>query len=244
MNDIEGLVISFSEINEADALLHVLTAQGKVTLKAKGILKVNSKNARGCQLYTHSMFHLLQSNAKTTHVIKNVDVIHSYRMVREDLLKQTLACCMMEALDKINIRETELDLNECCAYLQALETSRHPYCVFSLFLCMILRLSGIALWSDSCVICNTKQSICAVSLKEGGFIYKDCFKPSVHRHFPAEKLRQLRYLTHADLKQLPLLESYGPWEYDIVEVLLGMLELHGEFKMNGAAFLGHLNVLN
>lgn len=242
MSDVKGLVLAKQDINEADALLKVLTDHGKIILKAKGVKKIQSKNARSCQLYTFSLFHLLEKNAKSTHLIQSAEIIQSYRLIREDLLLQTLACCMMEALDKSHSEEINLSL--CIDYLNALQTSQAPYCVFALFLCYILEISGIAFWSDSCVLCGSSHHICAISIPDGGFVCQKCYHSLKHLRFSATKLKQIRMLCHASLDYLSILESKGPWEYDIVEALLVLLNLHGDFKLNGAAFLSRLNDLN
>lgn len=244
MNSVKGLVVAKHDINEADALLHVLCENEKITLKAKGINKINSKNARGCQLYAYTQFHLIEKNAKTTHLIQNVEVIENFRHIREDLLLLTLASCMMEAIDKMNWNETDLSLTECLAFLRSLDQSKHPYCVFALFLSRVLDSCGIACWSNSCVHCFNEHQICGISISEGGFICARCFDARKHIQLSAFQLRQLRYITHAKLSDLNVLEDYGPWTYDIVDVLLKLLDLHGEFKMNGAEFLRHLNGVN
>ena len=58
MNDFEGLVIRKTDINEADAMLCVLTNHGKRSFKVKGVNKLHSKNAYGCQLYLWFIYTL------------------------------------------------------------------------------------------------------------------------------------------------------------------------------------------
>ncbi|MBE6712906.1 MAG: DNA repair protein RecO [Ruminococcaceae bacterium] len=61
---IEGLVLRAVKYGESDKLITILTEEGKIFFKARGIRSLTSKNAAGCTAFVYSEFELEQRGDK------------------------------------------------------------------------------------------------------------------------------------------------------------------------------------
>ncbi len=79
-----GIVLRETKYNDADKLLEVLTReQGKLTLKARGVLRSRSTLKSACQLLCYSEFTFTERAGKA--VITEAVPLEQFRELREDL---------------------------------------------------------------------------------------------------------------------------------------------------------------
>lgn len=236
-NSFEGIVLKKVDYRDYDAMLSVLSAEGKRSVLARGINKIQSKNAHCCQLFTHSRFNLLDKG----NTLKNAELIKSYRGLREDLLKQGIAQLMMEVMDRIEV--SSFGYQELLICLDALESSTQPYCVLALFLALIAREMGIEPNVDSCCRCGSVHHIAAFSIHDGGFICQRCQRSQDVR-LSVEALRLIRMACKAELKHLSILQAAGEWTYSMIDCYLELFENYSGVNLQSAAFLRVIEGLN
>lgn len=233
MNDFEGLVIRKTDINEADAMLCVLTNHGKRSFKVKGVNKLHSKNAYGCQLFSQSFFHLLDMGRS----LKNVEVIDSFKNIREDLLKQSAASLFMEAADKYDLFTYD-EMIDCLKALNQYNSN----IVVCFFIAQLMIRNGIGLIVDECVYCGHTKGIKALSLNDGGFICSDCFDPYKHLSCNLEQLKYIRRLFKAEWRHFDLMMKESFDDALCLKILLKCYENHGDIPLNSIEF--YLNVIH
>lgn len=238
-NDFEGIVIRVSDYQENDCILNVLSNEGKKTFKARGIKKVSSKNAICTQLFSLATFHLVEGKR----LLKQAELIHSFRKIREDLLKQGIAQLMCEMIDKSDAH-SKFNCQLFSRYLYALEESEQPYCVLTLFLSESMQEQGIELNVDSCCCCSSQNGIMALSLEDGGFICSNCFNEVKHKQFSSQQLRLLRYAFKADITQISKLEEFDGWDYQLIQFLLCFITSYSGIYLKSAAFLEWIEAVN
>lgn len=236
-NSFEGIVLKKVDYRDYDAMLSVLSAEGKKSILVRGINKINSKNAHCCQLFTLSRFNLLDKG----NTLKNAELIKSYRKLREDLLKQGIAQLMMELMDRLD--EMAFGYEDLLVCLDLLENGSQPYCVLALFLARIAHEIGIEPNVDGCSRCGSLSGITAVSINDGGFICQCCLHSSDLK-LSAEQLRLLRLACKAELANASILLEAGTWTYPIVDVLLQLFQNYSGINLQSAAFLICVEGLN
>lgn len=230
MNDFEGYVLAKQDINEADALITVFTSVDKVKIKVKGINKINSKNAFFCQPFSLSLFHLLESKSKTTHTLKNGELIKRYKKINEDLTTQSVAHCIAELLCKSDC----FSYQECGQFFEAME--EEGLLVLCYMLVQQLIRNGIGLNVDECVECGNQQQIAGVSIEKGGFVCLNCITHQDVR-LSSELLKCIRYCSYADFTQIQAIASICSVDIKLIELLYQMNEQYGDFSLKGIAFL-------
>ena len=59
---VDGLIVRESAVGESDKLLTLLTAEGKLLIRAKGVKNIKSKNLSVCRLFTYGNFEYYEKN--------------------------------------------------------------------------------------------------------------------------------------------------------------------------------------
>lgn len=236
MNDkVEGIVLSIREYRENDMILHVLTKEyGIQSLVARGMKKMQSKNAGVCQLFMHGYFYFNYHENSSMHTMRTADIITSFRELREDLLKQTIASVFCEIIENSNDIDVYEDLLES---LVILKRTKYPFAIAALFVSLNNRQQGIEPYVDGCVHCMNTTGICAISIIDGGFICKNCFREHHHDISDIEDLKCFRLLCRANLDQYEILEQYTDWNYHHFELVYAFFKEYSGIHLKSVLFL-------
>lgn len=237
MNDVKGIVLSSTALNDSDAMLNVLSDEGKIAIKAKGILKMKSKNAVYCQVGSFSYFHLLERMNQQVLLLKNAETVQRFKM-HDDLIKQSIFQCMLEIFNK-----SDFELQDALTYIKLLENSKNAWCCYALLLCDCMKKSGIMLVVDECVRCGKTHSLCGLSVVSGGLVCLECFDVMSDHKLNASKLKDIRYCMHAQTKDYRVLEDSTNVSFELIQLFVSFLHQYGEFTIKSQAFLEKLQPL-
>jgi DNA repair protein RecO (recombination protein O) len=95
----EAIVLRRSDFGEADRLLTLYTPEwGKLRVIAKGVRKPTSRKSGHLELFTHS--RLLVAKGRNLDIVTQAETLHSFRALREDLLRTGWAYYAAELLDR------------------------------------------------------------------------------------------------------------------------------------------------
>ena len=101
-----GILVDVKEYREHDALLKVLCEDGSLlSLSARGVRKVTSKNAPAVQLFTLARLQLNYQQTASIQSLRRAEIINSYRKIREDLVKQSIASYFCECIYRSGFEE-------------------------------------------------------------------------------------------------------------------------------------------
>lgn len=243
MNDeFSGIVIDNKEYREHDAILHVLCEDGNILhIAARGIQKVKSKNAPACQLFTYTRMQLNYRETATMQSLKTAEIIKSYRLIREDLTKQSIASYFCECIDKSGFDVDVYSLLK--KSLNILESTSHPLRILCLFQAIMNRMHGIEPFVEGCVRCGNQHNIYAISIQDGGFVCKNCYhlEQDIHRTKSQKKtiaqLKCFRLLCKADLSHYEILQTYPDFSYEDFEQLYAFFEDYAGIAVKSIHFL-------
>lgn len=114
---IDGVIISETLYKENDKLLTVLTGQyGKISVLARGVKNISSKNAPGVQLFCYSELELIETKGR--YVLKTANLHDGFFGIRSDPGKYFLACYLLECTAHV----TTWDSNETGTFRLLLNT--------------------------------------------------------------------------------------------------------------------------
>lgn len=98
---IQGLVLRVTKYNDKDALLTVLSQNhGKLTVKARGLLRKNSPLTAPCQLLAFSEFTLFEY--KGFYTVNEASTIALFHGLRKDLTKLSLGTYFAQVADALS----------------------------------------------------------------------------------------------------------------------------------------------
>lgn len=237
MNDVmEGIVIDVKDYREHDALLSVMRKDGVcISVSAKGIQKMKSKNACACQMFTKSRFYLNYKETASIQSLKTAEIIQSFHHIRDDLIKQSIASFFCELMHHSHFEMIEayelLDEG-----LQILQSKDDPMIILCLFQAMVNRMHGIEMQVDNCVRCGSQHGIYAVSLKDGGFVCRSCAK-TYDKVYSSKDLKLFRMMNKAMLTHYPILKEQGSFRFDHFEQLYSFFEEYAGISNKSIRFL-------
>lgn len=102
----KGIVLAKTNYSEADRILIVYTRDfGKIHLIAKGVRKPKSRKRGSLEVF--SLINFSANKGKGLDFLTEVETIESYRKIRKDLKKLSLAYYFMEVIGRITKEEEE-----------------------------------------------------------------------------------------------------------------------------------------
>ncbi|MGN1182920.1 MAG: DNA repair protein RecO [Faecalibacillus sp.] len=171
----QGIILSTQPYKESDALITVYFKDyGKITLIAKGIKKLKSKNAGAVQSLTLSEITFIPR--KGLSLLLKASSLDYYRHIKEDIFLEAYATYFLEFVlknEEDNAPDTFV-FEYLKLSLDALNQGYSYKLVYVLYNAFILKKCGSPLQVDECVRCSRKDHIVAISLQDGGFICETC----------------------------------------------------------------------
>lgn len=171
----KGIVLTSKPYKENDALITVYFEDyGKMTLIARGVKKLKSKNASAVQSLTYSEFTFIAR--KGLSLLIKATSLDYYRHIKEDIFLEAYATYFVEFVLK-NEEDNQPD-QEIYHYLKysldALNNGYSYQLVYLLYSAFMLKVCGSPLQVDECVRCSRTDHITAISLQDGGFVCSSC----------------------------------------------------------------------
>ena len=238
MSDFKGLVLTNTIYKDSDVIMNVLTEEGKIAVKAKGVLKPNSKNRSFTEVGCYSLFHTIDKMSQNVYTLKNAENVLRFAKIERDLTRKAIYNCLLEVFNKL-----DYSLDEALSYIEHLNTCMNPYCLYASFLCDIMKKSGICLMVDACVNCLDTKRIVGLSILDGGFVCANCFNPNIHVKLSVEDLKNIRYCMHATIHNYHILEENTSVHFELIQYLIAVLRNYGEISIRSHEFIELTNHL-
>lgn len=156
----KGLVLRETRYKDNDKILSVLTEElGLLTVKARGVMRKNSRLKSGCQLLSYSEFTLFEKNGFYT--VNESEPIQMFIGLRQDIELLSLGSYFAQLLetvsteDQVNPELLSLGLNS----LYALEKLKKPQAlVKAVFELRLLSLAGYHPEISGCGVCGSPDA--------------------------------------------------------------------------------------
>lgn len=215
---VEAIVLKCTSYKENDMILHIYTKEyGKLSVLAKGVKKMTSKNARACQMLMISEMSLYIKKGLSK-LIKATP-LNYLRHIQENLESEIVAQYILEYYVRYieennpSIKEYEMLYHA----LQALDLGYMPLLVYLLFNVFILDHNGVSMNVDGCVMCD-EHKVVSISLEDGGFL---CEKHVGHHPiYDVELLKAFRHIHKIDILNIDKIHV----NQEVLKLLVGIME--------------------
>ena len=245
MNEIvEGIILKQIDYKDYDTILSVFTREyGKISLVARGVRRVNSKNASSLIPNTKTEFQFNYQDNKTIFSLKTARCKNLYRTMHEDIEIYTASTVISELLDAFTMQEmyedTDYLMNVLEKSFSLLEAKANTQLVLFLAMIDIMNSFGIVPDVDECVNCGNTRVV-TFSPKEGGFLCENCAKLLNVAHMDKEDLRNIRILVKSGLEHYEEIKDLVTVKHNYILLLYKMLEIHGGIRLNSIALFNRL----
>lgn len=175
-----GVVLRTYRLGEADRIIVLMTEEhGKVRAVAKGVRRTSSKFGARLEPLTHVDLLLWQGRSDLD-IINQVEVIETFRHVREDLGRVAKGLSLLEVTDQI-AEERHPDRRLFTMLVGALralsDNNADPTLLAPSFFLKALALEGATPVLDACASCGEADGdveLVAFDLVEGGTLCRRC----------------------------------------------------------------------
>jgi DNA repair protein RecO (recombination protein O) len=172
-----GVVLRTIRLGEADRIVTLMTEQhGKVRAVAKGVRRTMSKFGSRLEPLSHVALLGWQGRGDLD-TINQVEVIDTFRPVREDLDRMSAAMSMLEVVDQIGQeRHGNPRLYEMLVGAMTALAGHNSPMVAPAFFLKVLALEGSEPVLEVCVSCGEEDTdaLVAFDLVEGGVLCRSC----------------------------------------------------------------------
>ncbi len=180
----DGVVIRETEYGEADKIVTFLCAEyGKITVMAKGVRSIKSKNSSAVQLFCASSFEMVEKNGRYT--LKTATVNDSFYSVRDNIEHFALASYFADVCNTVcaenNDEREMLRLVLNCFYAMAHLGDVPLWRIKCAFEMKCMQINGLSPELSECIEC-ARPAVDSVndegdflfSPVDGGFICPEC----------------------------------------------------------------------
>jgi DNA repair protein RecO (recombination protein O) len=216
------VVLRTLRLGEADRIVTMVTkGHGKVRAVAKGVRRTNSKFGGRLEPLSHVSMQCWQGRELDT--VTQVEVLDSFRTVREDLTRVARAFTLLEVVDQMaQERQPNERLYEMLVgALRSLDAADAPLLVPA-FCLKVLALEGSAPIVDCCASCGTDSDLVSFDLLEGGVLCRSCRRG---RSMSPAALDLLRRVLGGGLASA-LKEPDGPTTDEVTDLATEAMEAH------------------
>ena len=172
-----GVVLRTIRLGEADRIVTLMTEHhGKVRAVAKGVRRTTSKFGSRLEPLSHVALLGWQGRGDLD-TINQVEVIDTFRPVREDLDRMSAGLSMLEVVDQVGQeRHANPRLYAMVVRAIAALAERNSPMVAPAFFLKVLALEGSEPVLDGCVLCGQDDDteLVAFDIVEGGVLCRGC----------------------------------------------------------------------
>ena len=224
----KGVVLRTYRLGEADKIIVFLTERhGKVRAVAKGMRKTTSKFGGRLEPLTHVDLLLWQGRSDLD-IVNQVEVLHAFRPIREDLDRMPAGMALLEVTDQM-AQERHPDPRLYAMLVGALgalaDADADPTLVAPSFFLKALVLEGAGPVLDECAACGEPDGaveLVAFDLVAGGTL---CRAHRSGRHMSPAALVLLRRILGGDLAAV-LAGPPPPAADEVAELATEAMEAH------------------
>ncbi len=244
---VEGIIIRSVDYGEGNKIVTIFTKEmGKIGVMAKGAKKTKSRLAAVSQLFSHGYFVFYHGGGLGS--LTSGDVIDSFRILHQDIVKTAWAAYIVELLDKVT---EEKEPNAFLFYLlhhalSLIGQGKDPEMIARIIELQVLQQVGVKPVLHECAMCHrSDRAVLAFSIKEGGMLCESCL-PLDSRAIvlSVTTIRLLRTLAQMDISKLGKVEIKDTTRKQLSVVMRAFIDSYVGVSIKSRNFLDQLNLFD
>lgn len=243
----EGIIIRSVDYGEGNKIITIYTKElGKIGVMAKGAKKTKSRLAAVSQLFSHGYFVFYHGGGLGN--LTSGDIIDSFRILHQDIMKTAWAAYIVELLDKVT---ADREANAFLFYLlhsalTLIGQDKDPEIVARIFELQVLQQAGVKPVLDKCVMCHQEDNPgIAFSIKEGGMLCECCLSSDAHAVvLSAATIRLIRTLALMDISKLGKVEIKDTTRKQLAHIMRMFIDSYLGVSIKSRSFLEQLSLFD
>lgn len=227
-----GYVLNSIDYKDSDSLVSVLCEEGVVCLMARGVKKINSKNASSVMNFAYSEFEVNRSSKSGYLTLNEGKLINYPSFISDNLEYISVINFVSEGIELIDDnKDSFICFVDCMSSMKNKYKSEY---ILIAFLNYFLEKQGCKLNSDECVCCSSKEKIIRFSFENGGFLCRNCCNSSSD---DVNYLKNMRILAKANYKNIDKINVDLMFAYKYIKEVINLIETKIGICFKSKAFL-------
>lgn len=214
-----GYVINSVDYKDNDCMLSVLCRDGLIALRARGVKKINSKNASSVMNYAYSEFEVNKSEKNGYLTLSEGKLINYPSFISNNLEYISVINFVSEGIEIVNDKSDSFGCFVDC--LSSMKSGFNSRLVLVAFLNYFLEKQGCKLNADECISCSRKEGIVKFSFENGGYLCKHCYGATSDDF---EYLKNMRILAKTSYSNISKVDVSDIYVYKYIKEVIGLIE--------------------
>lgn len=214
-----GYVINSIDYKDSDSILSILCKDGITPLRARGVKKINSRNASSVMNYAYSEFEVSRSNKNGYLTLSEGKLIEYPSFISNNLEYISVINLVSEGIELIDDKSDSFECFVDC--LDAMKSDYNSKYILVAFLNYFLNKQGVSLNADECINCGKKDGIVKFSFENGGYICKKCHKGLSDDLDYLKNMRIMAKINYSNINKVDVSDLYA---YKYIKEVISLIE--------------------
>ncbi len=214
-----GYVLNTIDYKDNDSLVNVLCQDGLICLRARGVKKINSKNASSVMNFAYSEFEVNRSSKSGYLTLNEGKLINYPSFISDNLEYISIINLVSEGIELVDDKKDSFACFVEC--LDSMKSKKESELILIAFLNYFLQKQGSMLNADECVNCSCKEGIVKFSFENGGFLCKKCWNLASD---DLNYLKNMRVLSKVKYSNLDKVDIDNIYSYKYIKEVINVIE--------------------
>lgn len=174
---VEGLVLKETNYSESSKILQILTDKyGIISVMSKGCRSIKSKFRSLSNKLSYANFYIYYKKDGIS-TLKDADSIDPFKNITLNIENIAYATYLLDLTEQVYKHSKSNEIFPLIiSVLKKINEGYDPFVLTSIYEIKLLEYLGIKPNVDSCSICGNNKNILTISINDGGFICKNCYR--------------------------------------------------------------------
>lgn len=227
-----GYVLNCIDYKDNDSIVSVLCSDGLISLRARGVKKINSKNASSVMNYAYSEFEVNRSPKSGYLTLNEGKLINYPSFISSNLEYISAINFVSEGIEQLEDKKDSFSYFVDC--MDAMKNGCKSEYILIAFLNYFMEKQGCKINSNECVCCSSQDRIIKFSFENGGFLCRRCSNAIAD---DTEYLKNMRMLTRVSYSNIDKVDINLNYAYKYIKETISMIETKSGIYFKSKAFL-------
>ena len=174
---VEGLVLKETNYSESSKILQIITDKyGIISVMSKGCRSIKSRFRSLSNKLSYANFYIYYKKDGIS-TLKDADSIDPFKNITLNIENIAYATYLLDLTEQVyKHSKSDKIFPLIISILKKIDEGYDPFVLTSIYEIKLLEYLGIKPNVDSCSICGNNTNILTISINDGGFICKNCYR--------------------------------------------------------------------
>lgn len=239
--EVEGIVVSDTNYSETSKILTVLTKEyGKIGVLSKGCRSMKSKLRYVSQKMTYGTFYIHHKKEGLS-TLTGVDIINPFKNVVTDITRISYVTYLFDLTIQVMKQTNENLFQVLIDGISRIEDGLDPEIITDIVELKYLEFLGVKPSVDGCTVCGNTNLITTISVEQGGYVCKNCYRNE--KIYSNKMIKLIRMFYYVDLSKIAKIQVSDSVKKELLEFINQYYDKYTGLYLKSKQFLSNLKKL-